>query len=66
MMNWMFKYHPNELMVMGVQGEETGLGRRGASSSWMSQLDRLLQKRSSASPGTKKRQGGERLDVEVT
>lgn len=51
---------------MGVQGEETGLGRRGASSSWMSQLDRLLQKRSSPSLGTKKRQGGERLDVEVT
>lgn len=47
-------------MVVGGRGraEGTGLSRRDASSSWMRQLNRLLQRKSSPSPVTKEDRGG--------
>lgn len=46
-------------MVVGRRGqaEGTGLSRRDASSSWMRQLHRLLQRKSSPSPVTKEERG---------
>lgn len=59
MVNGMLKSHPKR--ANGVDGrgqvEGAGLRRRDASASWMRQLHRLLQRKSSPSPVTKEERG---------